>query len=126
MVFGAAIPPKNTARILSTVELEGVFPDWGYGNSFFGQAHYFQQTIVFADGSDFLDAGKLDRRDPEDAGELIGVTDGAKRFFLLATDFLNAMPYRTLCLTSGSVGSANSYSPKGELSQELLSMNATL
>ena len=27
------------------------------------------------------------------------------------------MPYRTLYLTSGSVGSANAYSPKGELSQ---------
>ena len=89
----------------------------GYGNSFFGQARYFQQTIVFADGSDFLDAGELDWRDPEDAGELIGVTDGTSRFFPLTTDFVNLMPYRTLYLTSGSVGSANSYSPKGELSQ---------
>ena len=31
LVFGAAIPEPFTARILSTVELESVFPDWGMG-----------------------------------------------------------------------------------------------
>ena len=64
-----------------------------------------------------LEAGELDRRDPEDAGELLGITDGTERFFPLTGDFVNLMPYRTLHLTSGSVGSANAYSPKGELSQ---------
>ena len=42
LVFGGASPDNITACILSTVELEGQFSDWGYGNSNFGQAHYFQ------------------------------------------------------------------------------------
>ena len=99
------------------MELESIFPDWGYGNSYFYQEEYFESNIVFADGAEYLEAGTLDRRDPEDAGELIGITDGVDRFFPLTSDFVNLMPYRTLYLTSGSVGSANSYSPKGELSQ---------
>ena len=45
---------------------------------------YFQAFAatggLFANGRDFMDSGELDRRDPEDAGELIGVTDGSNRF----------------------------------------------
>ena len=88
-----------TARILSTVELESVFPDWGDQNSLFYHERYFKIFAdggLFADGADFIDSGELDRRDPEDAGELIGVTDGVNRFLPLTTGFLNLMPYRTL------------------------------
>jgi len=117
LVFDANIESNFTARILSTVELEGAFEDWGYGNSYFMEAAYFENIVVFADGGEFIGAGELTRRDPEDAGELLGITDGTERFVFLTRDFVNLMPYRTLYLTSGSVGSANAYSPKGELSQ---------
>ena len=121
LVFTGDIPVAMTARIISTVELESAFPDWGDQNSFLFSESYFKVFAatggLFADGGDFIDSGELDRRDPEDAGELIGVTDGANRFFPLATDFVSLMPYRTLYFTSGSVGPANSWSPKSEASQ---------
>lgn len=121
LLFASDIPVGGTARIISTVELESAFPDWGDQNDLFFSESYFQAFGatggLFADGGDFIDSGQLDRRDPEDAGELIGVTDGTNRFFQLTTNFVNLMPYRTLYLTSGSVGTANSWNPKGEQSQ---------
>jgi len=115
LVFGATTQTGVVARILTTVEAESNWPDWEYSNSYFSNPAFFESIAVFSDGGS-LAAGELDRRDPGDAGELLGLTDGTA---ILPTtgDFVNLMPYRTLYLTSGSVGSANAYSPKGELSQ---------
>jgi len=114
LVFGAHTPGV-IARILTTTEVESNWPDWEYSNSSFTNPAFFANISVFSDGGS-LAAGELDRRDPGDAGELLGLTNG-QAIFPTTGDFVNLMPYRTLYLTSGSVGSANSYSPKGELSQ---------
>ena len=102
------------ARIFTTTEVEGNLPDWGVSNDNF-QIDDFQSGHVLGEVG-LTTAGQLDRRDAADAGELLGLTDG-KGVFPLTGHFVNLLPYRTLYLTSGSVGSANAYSPKGELSQ---------
>jgi len=116
LVFGATTQQTGViARILTTVEAESIWPDWEYSNSYFTNPAFFANISVFSDGGS-LAAGELDRRDPGDAGELLGLTNSTAIFPHIG-DFVNLMPYRTLYLTSGSVGSANAYSPKGELSQ---------
>ena len=115
LVFGA-ISPGVIARIFTTTELEGNLPSWEVSNDSFNHPAFFAHIEEFSDGGDQLVAGELDRRDPGDAGELLGLTDGVAALPIVG-DFVNIMPYRTLYLTSGSVGSANAYSPKGELSQ---------
>ena len=72
LILDADIESNFTARILSTVELEGAFEDWGYGNSYYMEPHLFKNILEFSDGGDFIGAGELSRRDPEDAGELLG------------------------------------------------------
>ena len=115
LVFGITTQTGVVARILTTTQVESVWPDWEYGNSYFTDPAYFENIVAFSDGGS-IGAGTLDRRDPADAGELLGLTDG-EAILPTTGDFVNLMPYRTLYLTSGSVGSANAYSPKGELSQ---------
>ena len=115
LFFGATTETGVVARILTTVEAESIFPDWEYSNGYFSNPAFFANISVFSDGGS-LAAGELDRRDPGDAGELLGLTNGTA-ILPHTGDFVNLMPYRTLYLTSGSVGSANAYSPKGELSQ---------
>jgi len=115
LVFGITTDTGVVARILTTAEVESIWPDWEYGNSYFSNPAYFENISTFSDGGS-LAAGALDRRDTADAGELLGLTDGTA-IFPITGDFVNLLPYRVLYLTSGSVGSANSYSPKGELSQ---------
>jgi len=116
LVFGATTQQTGViARILTTVEAESIWPDWEYSNGYFSNTAFFESIAVFSDGGS-LAAGELDRRDPGDAGELLGLTNGTA-ILPHTGDFVNLMPYRTLYLTSGSVGSANAYSPKGELSQ---------
>ena len=115
LVFGATTQTGVIARILTTVEAESIWPDWEYSNSYFTNPAFFANISVFSDGGS-LAAGELDRRDPGDAGELLGLTDGVA-ILPHVGDFVNLLPYRTLYLTSGSVGSANAYSPKGEMSQ---------
>ena len=115
LFFGATTETGVIARILTTVEAESNWPDWEYSNSYFTNPAFFENIALFSDGGS-LAAGELDRRDPGDAGELLGLTNG-QAILPTTGDFVNLMPYRTLYLTSGSVGSANSYSPKGQLSQ---------
>jgi len=115
LIFNSVTTTGVVARILTTTEVESIWPDWEYGNSYFTDPAYFENIVVFSDGGT-IGAGALDRRDPADAGELLGLTTGTATFPKTG-DFINMLPYRTLYLTSGSVGSSNSYSPKGELSQ---------
>ena len=96
------------ARIFTTTELEGNLPDWEVSNENF-QLDDFQSGHVLGEVG-LITAGDLDRRDAADAGELLGLTSG-EALFPIQGDFVNLLPYRTLYLTSGSVGSANAYSP---------------
>ena len=60
LVFAGEIPTGMTARIISTVELESAFLDWGDHNDLFLAESYFQAFAlggVFADGRDFMDSG---------------------------------------------------------------------